>query len=442
MLISLTAFGCMSFVDDSDKGNGGGSDDTTVVVDETAGGTAYTNLPSSATLAQNVTVNYGTNDQPYALKSDAINAVYTSAVAIGVSTNTKTSWGSGVVVDVSLRGEDDQNVFYVLTCHHVISGKGDLSVYLMDKEQDNYGDVDYDKDYIVSGTIDNKIHNDQAVTLVGGDAVSDIALLRVDFDKHLSKVTTTKPGKKLTLPVKAKLSNRALSVGEDVFAIGNSLGEYPGHTSCGQISYIGRTVDVGSIGKMELLQLDMNTYPGNSGGGLYNLYGELVGITNAGNTDNPGINFAIPARTSKDVAGVNAGFESILVHILGSKTANNYGYITGRWQLGVTVQNSTQEQAYVNTVVSGSNAYDGGMKQGDVITQVSYIVNGKIVAKNITNTSSFSNAMLEARRVLKAGDSMSIFVKRSTNGYYSSPSKKLTINLINQNIFCDTGVYA
>lgn len=119
--------------------------------------------------------------------------------------------------------------------------------------------------------------------VVGTNTASDVAVLKIYETEELKCA-------------KFASDDYSLSVGEDVFAIGNSLGKFDGTVTKGSVSY-GELRQVSIDGNvMSLIQLDISVYPGNSGGGLFNSSGELVGIVNAKVIDNDvgRIGFAIP----------------------------------------------------------------------------------------------------------------------------------------------------
>ena len=149
--------------------------------------------------------------------------------------------------------------------------------------------------------------------LRGTDEENDIAILKIT------------PKETLTV---AKLGNSAaLAQGEDVFAIGNPLGELGGTVTEGIISALGREVEMSDGTVMTLLQTSAAINSGNSGGGLFNMAGELIGVVNAkySATGVEGLGFAIPIDSA--LGSINALLQ--------------YGYIQGRPSLGVTVADGT-----------------------------------------------------------------------------------------------------
>ncbi|MCL2140430.1 MAG: trypsin-like peptidase domain-containing protein [Dehalococcoidia bacterium] len=159
--------------------------------------------------------------------------------------------GSGVIVS---------NDGYIVTNEHVISGASKISVYVHD--------VEY------------------TASLIASSKTDDLAILKIEASGLAPAVFG---------------SSDSLIVGETVVAIGNPLGKLGGTVTSGIISALNREISVdGQI--MTLLQTDASVNPGNSGGGLFNLYGELVGIVNAKSTgsDVEGLGFAIPINSALD----------------------------------------------------------------------------------------------------------------------------------------------
>ncbi len=355
----------------------------------------------------------------------AIEKVERTSVAIKISGGA----GSGVIIGVKDAVSTD---VYIITCHHVISSGGDITVYLPDE------DCNYDNsDYIFTGTIDAEIHQNNAVTLVGGDRVSDIAVLKIDLNLPASSGNKLSSDKivRANVPVPSYSARK----GEEIFAIGNPSGSLPGSVSSGIVSYLERDALVNDVGNMKLMQIGVSTNPGNSGGGLYNLYGELIGITNAGNTNYDETNFAIPCELSN-----GNGFVNIAKHLITKKTSTNYGYVPNRWEIGVSVEEISLglngSYAKISYVKNGSNAY-GKLLVGDRVNSVSWQFNGKneyqIVADGTNFTSAvscfaFCSALM--RTELEKGDTFIVNVSR---GAYSV-NVEIAINVANY-IFCDTG---
>ena len=228
--------------------------------------------------------------------------------------------GSGVII--SSDG-------YILTCAHVVDGASTITVTI--------GDKDY------------------TATLVGEDTTSDIAVIKIDAD-GLTPATVG--------------NSDSLKVGQSVMAVGNPLGELGGTVTGGMISALNRSVTIqgsSSVNTMSLIQMDASVSPGNSGGGLFNMNGELVGIVNAksSSSDAEGLGFAIPINDAIKVA------QELLEN----------GYVTGRPYLGITYLAVTDAQTaqqlgvnaygvYIVDVTKGGPADQAGLKAGDRIVSI------------------------------------------------------------------------
>ena len=397
-----------------------------------------TNLPDSKDLEDNV-------DMPTdgALTSQeklaAVKKVKRSAVAIKMDNDGAVSYGSGVIVDIDLKDGSGNQVetddeFYIITCHHVIAAMGNIIVYVPDLNGRNVGDENYDEKFVFTGVIDNKMHDGNDITLVGGDKETDVAVLKLDL-RNNNDVT-----KEDIVECQVPDDSYIPEQGEDVFAVGNPSGILPMTVSLGVISYIDRAVTVSSIGDMTLMQIDVQTNHGSSGGGLYNYRGQLIGITNSGSDDYDGLNYAIP---HKNYHVEDNGFITIAKQLIATKTKDNYGYISGRWNLGVTVkeQKNDNGDAYltVESVEKASNADSAGIQKGDVIRTINYNGANGPVKVDITGNSSLASALYEIRKTHKLGDSFNITVYRKVGTEYTPYNLKL--QLLKEYIFGDTGVY-
>ena len=258
--------------------------------------------------------------------------------------------GSGVII--SSDG-------YILTCAHVVDGASNITVTINDK--------------------------DYTATLVGEDTTSDIAVIKIDAD-GLTPATVG--------------NSDSLKVGQNVMAVGNPLGELGGTVTGGMISALNRSVTIqgtNSTNTMSLIQMDASVSPGNSGGGLFNMNGELVGIVNAksSSSDAEGLGFAIPINDAIKVA------QELLEN----------GYVTGRPYLGITYLAVTDAQTaqqlgvnaygvYIVDVTKGGPADQAGLKAGDRIVSVD---GSEIAAKDDLGTLMQNHS---------AGDTLSITVAR------------------------------
>lgn len=251
--------------------------------------------------------------------ADSVVEISTESVVTGSFAQQYVQQGAGSGVIISQDG-------YILTNNHVINGANSVKVRLRDA-------TEYD------------------ATIVGSDSDNDIALLKVNAT-GLSPATFG--------------DSNSLAVGDYVVAIGNPLGELGGTVTDGIISALARKVTIEDT-QMTLLQTNAQVNPGNSGGGLFNANGELVGIVNAKQsaTEVEGIAFAIPINNVLDILS----------------DLKEYGYVTGKVDLGIDFTDITSDETafyygvnqtgcYVLSVDSGSNAEKAGITRGDLVTKV------------------------------------------------------------------------
>ena len=258
---------------------------------------------------------------------DVAALVQPSVVAITteqmVSTNTwfggsyvQSGAGSGVIIS-----QDG----YIVTCAHVVSGANNITVQLAD------------------GT-------EYTATVVGQDSTSDVAVLKIEA----TGLTPAVIG-----------DSDSLAVGETTIAVGNPLGTLSNTVTNGIVSALNREVTVQG-NDMNLIQTSASISPGNSGGGLFNANGELIGIVNAksSSSDAEGLGFAIPINTAMEMA----------------KQMIEKGYVA-RPAMGVTVITINDAQTamqygvsnygvYIYQIASGSGAEKGGLKLGDRIISI------------------------------------------------------------------------
>lgn len=230
------------------------------------------------------------------------------------------SWGTGIILSAD---------GLIVTNTHIIDGCSSAKVELSD------------------GT-------EYEAALVGADTISDIAVLKIEAE-GLSAASFGDSGD--------------IAVGDRVAAIGNPLGQNFRLTlTDGIISGLGRGVNYKGR-SMTLLQTNAALNEGNSGGALFNMYGQVVGVTNMKMTSVynsiEGIGFAIPTDTMRYI--VNSILEN--------------GEVRGRPSIGITLGAITQEARdkyglpeglYVSAVQEKSDAAKQGIKVGDIITEVNY----------------------------------------------------------------------
>ena len=150
-------------------------------------------------------------------------------------------------------------------------------------------------------------------------------------------------------------------MGEEAIAIGNPLGSLGGTVTSGIISALDRELEIDGE-SMRLLQTNAAVNPGNSGGGLFNMAGELIGIVNAKSSgeDVEGLGFAIPVNTAEEIA----------VQLI------EYGYVRGRVDIGLSMIDITSifDLMAYNLSSPGVYVYDSPyndqIKSGDRIQAV------------------------------------------------------------------------
>ncbi len=262
-------------------------------------------------------------------------------------------WGSGIIISAD---------GLILTNTHVISECDSALVKL-------YDDSEYD------------------AKLVGADTASDIAVLKIEAKG---------------LPAAQFGESAGLQVGDKVAAIGNPLGETFRMTlTDGIISAIERGIDYNGH-SMNLIQTNTAINEGNSGGALYNMYGQVIGVTNMKMMSTfssiEGIGFAIPSATVKMV--VNSLID--------------FGEVRGRPSIGITVGPVTEYAAdhygipnglYVTDVSKGSDAESKGIMAGDIVTAV----NGEPVET--------TDDILAVKSSLIVGDSISFTIWRNGESF-------------------------
>ncbi len=396
-----------------------------------------TDLPNSLVAAESVVVKESNSEERVKLDlADAYEKVERTAVAIEIKTTyqttqgkteTATSYGSGVIVDITDEGRAEDE-YYVLTCHHVISSGGTITVYLLDENLNDYMDSDYNEEYALTGKIGNEVYSGNSVTLVGSDKDSDVAVLKLDL-------SNTKINAENIEEAEVPPSDYKLRAGESVFAIGNPTGSLPSTVSSGYISHLNRETVVGDVGYMTLNQINVDIYHGNSGGGLYNYYGELVGLTNAGSDEDSGINYAI-CLSNSDEKTEDTGFKTIAEQLVATATGTNYGYITGRWQLGINVSADNYGNVQVSSIDESENAYKSGLRKSDYVVSIWAEEETK---EEIGSVSEFSYAVYGLKKTHKLGDSFTIGIARYSNGNRFLTESTIVISLKEQYIFCNTG---
>lgn len=249
---------------------------------------------------------------------------------------------------------------YIVTNYHVIEDASSIKVTFSDGKS-------YD------------------ATLRGGDKENDIAVLKIEATDLVPVVVG---------------SSGDLVVGDNVYAIGNPLGELTYSMTDGIVSALDRNVTMSDGTRMNYIQTNTAINSGNSGGALFNQYGEVVGIVSAklssgsgsSSASVEGLGFAIPLDNVKNM------LTDIIEH----------GYVTGKPYMGIlggSVSSEAQRYgtpagAYVMGVAEGSCAVTAGLQKGDIITKIDDTV--------VTSMDDLSNA----NQTHKAGDTVTLEVIR------------------------------
>jgi len=302
---------------------------------------SYTGNGNSVSGTPNVSVEGLTPGQVYAQNVDSVVGI-SSYVSTGLGQSTQAvATGSGFIIS-----EDG----YVLTNCHVVEGASKITV---------------------------TTHSGQTHTaaLIGSDSTNDVALLKVEATGLKAAVLG---------------SSDALIVGDQVVAIGNPLGELTATLTVGYVSAKDREVTTdGTI--INMIQTDAAINSGNSGGPLFNMKGEVIGITTAkysGSTSSgatiEGIGFAIPIDDVEKIA------QELL----------EKGYVSSAY-LGVYVRDSNDGiGVYIDSVEAGGSAELAGIRSGD------YIIG--LGEYDITSTADLTKAL----RKFEPGDTTTVTVFR------------------------------
>lgn len=264
------------------------------------------------------------------LTAPEIYAAYVGST-VGITTEivTTNGWGQPVSSAAAGSGFVITSDGYILTNYHVIEDANTIKVSFVDG-------TSYDAE------------------LVGGEEENDIAVLKIDATG-------------LTPVIIGDSDN--VRVGEQVVAIGNPLGELTYSMTSGIISARDRSITMENGEVMNMLQTDTAINSGNSGGPLFDKYGQVVGIVSAKLSSSSsseasveGLGFAIPINDVKDMV------TSIMEN----------GYVTGKPNVGVLI-NAVDEsvQRYgvpagveIMAILDGSCAQKAGLQVGDIITAV------------------------------------------------------------------------
>lgn len=302
-------------------GIGGGMIGYQLSRDNTPASTTSNNTTNAQQMSNQTTTPEGelTVEQIAAKAADSVVEITTEGVSTDSAMRQVITQGAGSGVILSEDGK-------IVTNNHVIDGASKITVTLRNGES-------YD------------------ATLVGTDAETDVALLKI----NATGLTPAEMG-----------DSDSLQVGETAVAIGNPLGQLGGTVTNGIISALDRDITLEDQ-TMTLLQTNAAINPGNSGGGLFNGQGQLIGVVVAKSSGEnvEGLGFAIPVNKVQKVVD----------------QLSEYGYVKGRVALGVSLVDITTEQqalmyqvpqlgVYIWQVTEGGSAQEAGLQQGDCIQAI------------------------------------------------------------------------
>ena len=285
------------------------------------------------------------------------------------------SAGSGIIIS------QDDNYLYIATNNHVVEGASTLTITFCDE-----------------AAVEAEIQ--------GTDANTDLAVVKV----KLSDVSedTLNAVKVATLG-----SSEDLKVGSSTVVIGNALG-YGQSVTTGVISALERDVTFensdGSTITQTLLQTDAAVNPGNSGGALLNMNGEVIGIVSAkySDTDVEGMGYAIPITKASEVIESLISGQEVSSDEEEAEVTGNGAYLG---IAGVDLDSQTAYQynmptgVYVAQVVSGSGSEAAGIEKGDVITSF-----------NDTEITSMAE-LQELLAKCNPGDTVNVSYAKASNNY-------------------------
>lgn len=310
--------------------------------------------------------------------SEGVNAVYDAVVVVEVYTNgTLSSTGTGFIY------KKENGKAYILTNHHVISGKGEIKISLTS------GDV-------VPGTI------------ISSDEYADICVLTID-EKYAKVVATMG-------------NSENVKVGDTVFTIGAPMGkEYAGTVTRGILSGKDRMVEV-SVGGytsdwvQKVMQTDAAINPGNSGGPLCNASGEVIGINTLKIVLNEveGLGFSIPIEDALKYASQLEKGKTLERPFVGVEMIG----ISSTYQLlrsGIRVDDSVTSGVVITNVTADSPAEKAGLQKGDVIIGIEDY--------DVTSVATFRYYLYK----FNPGDKVKIHIIRNKE------KKKLSLTLVKNN---------
>ena len=287
--------------------------------------------------------------------------------------------GSGIIIS-----QDG----YILTNNHVVEAAANTGTSR--KRFQNTGRI--------TVILPNQPEKSYEATIVGLDAKSDIAVIKIDAKN---------------LPVAEIGDSDNLRIGELAVAIGNPAGlEYMGSVTAGIISGLNREVDTGDGKMLKLIQTDAAISPGNSGGALLNGEGQVIGVNSSkiGGTSYEGLGFAIPIKDAMEIANslMKDGF--VVRPQIGVSIDNTF-------TADVAKANKVPEGVLVGDVTAGGAADKAGVQAYDIITEV-----------NGVKVTTFDELEAEKNK-FEPGDKITLTVYRIPEGKQPDQGETVKIEL-------------
>ncbi len=270
--------------------------------------------------------------------ADIADKVSKSVVSIITSTKATNFFGQSYDASAAGTGIIATSDGYVITNKHVINGANKVTVVLDDGT--TYEDVE----------------------VVATDPLNDVAFLKIKDATDLPAATLG--------------DSKTISVGQQVIAIGNALGEYQNTVTSGIISGTGRSVTAsdGSGYNAEtltdMIQTDAAINSGNSGGPLVNAAGEVIGINTATSTSAENMGFAIPISSVKGMLSQLIETGKAKRTYLGVYSVEITPEIAKAYNLPVETGSYLYSSSNYSAVVKDSPAAKAGLKDKDIVTKV------------------------------------------------------------------------
>lgn len=344
---------------------------------------------------------------------------------IAASSDVSVYTGAAVIYRID---EDPDGYTYLVTNYHVVyDDNADASLNGGTKvAREIYGYLyGSEGEPVASGRGDDGYteytYGDYGIELeyVGGSVENDLAVLRVK----------TADIKEVNENIVAADIADGYYVGETAIAIGNPEGNGLSVTK-GVISTENEQITLnidGTLRSYRSLRIDTPLYSGNSGGGLFNAEGKLIGITNAGNSSDQNINYAVPLEI------VTGTVDNIIYYALDNDSSTNGAYTV---DFGMDLSSSGSKYVYdsstgygkvtenvnVTSVISESIAAYAGIASGDVIRGI--IINGE--ESEVVRTFNLDDIAL----TLRAGDTVTFIVERGGETVTTSPYSITSSDLV------------